>query len=340
LTGFAPTLNGLLNHYDHLCRDWSFGRLEIHQQMQLLEPLIPAGPAMPAVVLGCGGARLPFELQQSKRVGPLLCIDINPVLLESARLITGGSKLTLPEFPLAPILDSEPALIRTCARPPEAAEPEIVWALGDVHALPLASGSVEFLLTPFLIDILDQPVSHLIRELARVLKPGGVWLNIGTLFFQRLAERERLSMSELMDLASENGLEIEEQSTSVIGYLNSPASGHRRSEQTWAWRARRKDNASSPDLRAKSSASRTPRIVISSPGDLERAELILTAKAQLVGWLKERWPVTSSGPLSLDLAEVSRAAAQAWSLEIEQATALVSEILRQELPGAVTSEPV
>jgi hypothetical protein len=67
------------------------------------------------------------------------------------------------------------------------------------------------------------------------LKPGGRWINFGSLAFSRAAHAERLSLEEVsayMPKAGFGGFETRE---AQIPYMRSPSSRHARVESTISW---------------------------------------------------------------------------------------------------------
>ncbi len=71
-------------------------------------------------------------------------------------------------------LDLAPGMLRVAARPRWRRRP-FARVCADAHALPLASRSVELIFSNLMLQWCDRP-EQVFRELARVLKPGGVFV--------------------------------------------------------------------------------------------------------------------------------------------------------------------
>jgi hypothetical protein len=67
------------------------------------------------------------------------------------------------------------------------------------------------------------------------LKPGGRWINFGSLAFSRAAHAERLSLEEVSAYMPKAGFAGFEWREASIPYMRSPASRHARIESTISW---------------------------------------------------------------------------------------------------------
>jgi len=234
-----PVNQGLLSYFQNLIRDWALETGENQKQLEVLMSVISADAKLGrTAVLGAGGCRLAFDLHESGRTEELIAVDINPVLFLTARRILAGSRVTLTEFPVAPLNLESSAVARTCVAP-KTPRAGFHLLFADVYHLPFASASLDTVVTPWLIDILPQPLEVLIREIRRVLKPGGQWLNTGSLNFQFRLKRQNYSYEETLALINSSGFSIETHRQDPIPYLRSEKSGHGRTEVVTSFCARR-----------------------------------------------------------------------------------------------------
>lgn len=60
-------------------------------------------------------------------------------------------------------------------------EHRVDFVVADVNWLPFATGRVSAVVTQYLMDVLADPL-HVAREIRRILKPGGVWINFSNPF--------------------------------------------------------------------------------------------------------------------------------------------------------------
>jgi hypothetical protein len=68
-----------------------------------------------------------------------------------------------------------------------------------------------------------------------LLKPGGRWVNFGSLAFSRAAHADRVSLEEVIELLPRAGFSDFRMHEVSMPYMRSPASRHARIESTVAW---------------------------------------------------------------------------------------------------------
>jgi hypothetical protein len=130
-----------------------------------------------------------------------------------------------------------------------AAEPlagRFAWLLADAINPPFAPRSFDLVFTPWLIDILPEDLRGFLLRLNRLLPVGGLWLNTGTLAFFHSAASWCYSEGELFELVESCGFRIDELSRHKVPYLQSPWSGHGRTEQVLSFRAEKVADAADP----------------------------------------------------------------------------------------------
>jgi hypothetical protein len=102
--------------------------------------------------------------------------------------------------------------------------------LADASSPPFQSGRFDLVLTPWFIDVAGEPVARLLLRINRLLAPGGLWINHGSLAFADSAPADALSLEELLDALPAAGFARPEPREAQMPYLASPASRHARLE--------------------------------------------------------------------------------------------------------------
>jgi hypothetical protein len=113
----------------------------------------------------------------------------------------------------------------------------------DVLRAPFATEAFDTVVTPWLIDIVSEDFASFAARVNALLRPGGSWINFGSLAFSQGARALRLSFEETLEIIRRTGFgqpAIVEQS---IPYMCSPGSRHARLETVVAWCTRKEDGA-------------------------------------------------------------------------------------------------
>jgi hypothetical protein len=226
----------VLGCYEHLHRDWVWGEKENAAALDIVRSLAPA-PGQRTVVLGVGTGRLALDIQRELRPAFTLGIDHNPLPLLAFDALLGGRSLELHEYPIAPHSAEEVAIPRRLVLPFPAPEGLHV-ALADALTPPLAPGSVDLVVTPWLIDVIGVDVRVTCRAVARLLPPGGIWANFCPLRFAGSVSSS-LSVDEVHELVEAAGFELVQRFRRDVPYFDSAHSGSRRTETVFAFAARR-----------------------------------------------------------------------------------------------------
>ncbi|MEM1232360.1 MAG: methyltransferase domain-containing protein [Pseudomonadota bacterium] len=234
-----PQLQQLFSYEANLFRDWCWGGAENRASTAaVLDCLEDAQVNVREtrkrdariLVLGSGGARLAYDLHRALVPARTFALERNPYLAYAGAHLCQRGDLNLWEFPLAPLSGAEVAVERTLHCPDPASAEGLVFLMADALAPPVPAGSIDLVVTPWFIDVCGIPPSRLARIINRVLKPGGLWLNHGSVAFQAEAPEAQLTASELHDEIESSGFSIRAQSESTMPYLCSPASRHGRRE--------------------------------------------------------------------------------------------------------------
>jgi len=235
-----PTEQGLTNYYVNLHRDWAWGEEENAAALAEIVAVLGggAGGLGCTLVHGAGSGRLAYDLHQAGDAPLTVATDFNPLLLAVAREMFAGRPLELYEFPIAPRGLEDHAVLRRLQSPgPARAGLELV-AADALHA-PFADGVFDTVVTPWFVDIIGEPFARVAARVNLALKPGGRWINTGSLAYSRGAHADRVGLDEVRELVPAAGFSGFAVRETTLPYLRSPASRHSRQENVVTWVARK-----------------------------------------------------------------------------------------------------
>lgn len=245
-----PTEQGLTNYYVNLHRDWSWGEEE--NVASLAEVRAVLGGSLEGLgatlVQGAGAGRLAYDLHAGGDSVLTVATDFNPLLLFTARELFAGRSVELYEFPVAPRDIESHAVLRRLAAP-AAARAGLELVAGDALQPPFAAGVFDTVVTPWFIDIIGEPLGRVAARVNAVLKPGGRWINFGSLAFARAAFADRVTLEEAAEIVRSAGFELPQSRETRMPYMRSPASRHAREEVTVTWITRKVADVPAPRQR-------------------------------------------------------------------------------------------
>jgi hypothetical protein len=234
-----PNDQGLTNYYANLHRDWAWGDAENEASLALIRSTASGHSHWGrTLVLGAGSGRLAYDVHM--QCGPQLTVaaDFNPLLLFVARDVTRGATLELYEFPIAPQRLADHVVLRSLAAPqPVRAGFYIVAA--DALRAPFATTAFDTIVTPWLVDIISEDFLRFAAQVNALLRPGGCWVNFGSLAFAQGKRAQRLSFEETLDSVGRSGFGEPAIGEQRIPYMCSPSSRHARMEMVVAWCAQK-----------------------------------------------------------------------------------------------------
>jgi hypothetical protein len=241
-----PLDQGLTNYYVNLHRDWSWGEAENAAALAVVRDVAGDEYAWGATaVLGAGAGRLAYDIHMQCAPPLTIAADFNPLLLFVARDVTQGGVLELYEFPIAPRTIAEHAVLRALQAPaPVRRGFEVIGA--DALRLPFAEGALRTIVTPWLIDIIDEDLARFAARVNQALAPGGAWINFGSVSFTQDDRIHRLSHEEALEVVAGAGFTVRRQHEARIPYMQSPASRHARLETAVAWCAVKERSVPAP----------------------------------------------------------------------------------------------
>lgn len=239
-----PMEQGLTNYYVNLHRDWSWGDEENAAALAEIRAALGGGLAGlgRTLVQGAGAGRLAYDLHMGGDAPLTVATDFNPLLLFAAREIFAGRAVELYEFPLAPRRIEDHAVLRSLAAPAPA-RAGLVLVAADALQPPFADGAFDTVVTPWFIDIIGEPLERVAARVNLLLKPGGRWINFGSLAFSRAAFAQRVGLEEAAEIVAASGFAPLTPRENTIPYMRSPASRHARLENTVTWVTHKVDAA-------------------------------------------------------------------------------------------------
>lgn len=224
-----PRNQTLGTYYPNLHRDWVWGEEENARSLEQVAQALGEIEGRRVLVLGAGAGRLAYDVHQSLKSALTVVLDINPLLLFTAQRMFAGDRIELYEFPLAPREPTDVAVLRVLSAPcASRAGLECVFA--DALDAPFAPGSFDAVLTPWLIDILDEDFARLPGRINRLLEKGGRWVSFGSLSFAQSRPARRYGIQEVRELIEAAGFKVHGVQEARIPYMQSPASRHGRLE--------------------------------------------------------------------------------------------------------------
>lgn len=235
----------LFSYATNLFRDWVWGDEENTQSTAMLRA-VARGTLGNTLVLGAGGGRLAFDLA-CDAAEHVTAVDINPfTTLAAARVAATADGFTQPlalwEFPLAPVTRADVAIKRELGAPANST-PDLQFLLADARALPFADQSFDTVVTPWFTDVVQQAPTTTARQMNALLKPGGRWLNFGSVAFADADAANCLLLDELVELVAASGFAPPVVFEERGAYLCSPHSRYGRRELLHAFAAEKTSEA-------------------------------------------------------------------------------------------------
>jgi SAM-dependent methyltransferase/uncharacterized protein YbaR (Trm112 family) len=230
----------VLECYEHVFRDWGWGEREGELSRLLVERAV-SQPLGRLAVYGAGAARLALDVHCTLRPTHTFALDINPLPLLIAAELLRGESLEFYEFPVAPISDEQAAVLQHLHSPvllPEG----FALLFADALRPPFAPSSLDSVLTPWFIDAARADLRETVASINRVLRPGGVWINVGPLRFNNAMSR-CYSIEEVFEIVTGSGFELLSHQREALPYFDSPSSGSRRTDTVVCFAARKTGEA-------------------------------------------------------------------------------------------------
>jgi hypothetical protein len=156
-----------------------------------------------------------------------------------------GESAKFYEFPIAPKSIDDFAVLRELSAP-QAVREDFYLVAADVLRAPFTAAAFDSVVTPWLIDIVTEDLPIFAARVNQLLKPGGRWLNFGSLAFDHPQRARRYSTEETLAIVQDAGFAEPVVVEATIPYMCSPASRHGRTETVFTFSARKTDEATPP----------------------------------------------------------------------------------------------
>ena len=203
-----PADQGLNTYQANLHRDWCWGDTENEAALGELRAVLGDATELGNVLVpGAGAGRLAYDVSRAFACTSLTAFDFNPLLMLVAGRMYAGESLELVEFPLAPLGADDGAVPRTL-RAPAAAGEGLHLVLGDALRPPFAAGRFDTVITPWLIDIVDEDLPDFATRINALLGPGGRWVNFGSLAYAGPRRAGRYGPEEVAEILVGLGLRV------------------------------------------------------------------------------------------------------------------------------------
>jgi len=240
-----PTGQGLTGYYANLHRDWCWGDAENEATFGIVDAALGGDAPGRTLLLGLGAGRLAYDLLLRRRPDPLVAVDLNPLFLCAVQRLFAGERLHLYEFPLAPRDIDSHAILRALQAPSPA---PVGWhfLFADASQGPFSAGAFDTVITPWLIDVVDEDLATFARRVNGWLRPGGRWVNTGSLSFSSDDPARRYALEEVVEIVDAAGFAGTVPREEQVPYLCSPASRHGRIETVVTFAAVKRDAVPAP----------------------------------------------------------------------------------------------
>jgi hypothetical protein len=233
-------------------RDWCWGKKENQISLDILCELAQKSSLheISCLVLGAGAGRLAADLQSQLKFSKMTLLDHNPFLLMVAKKMIEGESISLVEFPIVPQdADSFAKKQELVGLPLPLENTEFI--LADLLDESLAFPQVDWVVTPWLVDVIQIDFSSFTNRINQLIPVGGYWMNFGPLGFNNPQLNDYYSIEEVKHIVSKEGFEIELNEYVPIPYMQSPLSNSHRTERVFGFRAKKLKNVDQKPLQFK-----------------------------------------------------------------------------------------
>ena len=229
--------HGALSYAPQIFRGWAWQNGSASENQSVLNYLVSklaefTTTQSRVLVLGCGAGRLVYDLALHLQPEEVVGLDANPVLTHIAQQLVDGKGFELIEFPIAPITPADFAVNHTLSAPTQSTKLNLQFVCADALNPPFAANQFDIVITPWLVDVIDAPLTAVMQSVAAVLKTDGIWLCHGSLAFSGDV-LNRLDHAEVVELTGQNGFDVLSWENQWLPYLQSPHSRNHRQEQVF-----------------------------------------------------------------------------------------------------------
>lgn len=214
----ATTMGYMLRMYKYMRADWGGSPLT-EARIATIEAAVASmlrehcADKTSALVLGAGMARFAWDLRPMFKHVIAAEASIPAAVLHDM-LLRGDITTCEPEEQSAYTIADQgrqtvSSITRTFPWAGKEAPPghgDLVYCAADASAMPLEARSISAVVSIYFTDVL--PLSLLLPEVKRLLKPGGVFLHFGPLAYHFDDFEEMYSIEEVRAIFAQNGFEI------------------------------------------------------------------------------------------------------------------------------------
>ncbi|MGE0174165.1 MAG: hypothetical protein AB7T49_15315 [Oligoflexales bacterium] len=232
-----PENQTLMSYYPNVFRDWSWETDENKLCLEALATVITEPEKLGTMaVLGAGACRLPADVHIQFKPEATIAVDINPFLFYVAKRVLDGRNVTAYEFPIAP-LDAASFSVKQKCQYDGPKLPNFFFLFADAMNPSFKDGSLDTILTPWLIDVVPQDFPSFARQVNRPLKTGGKWINFGSVSFNSSKQGQCYSRDEIAEIVAQSGFRVTTIKAVDIPYMQSPHSAQKRFENVFCFEA-------------------------------------------------------------------------------------------------------
>jgi hypothetical protein len=209
----------------YLFRDWVWGSSENDVVLEAFGGMLTEIPAGGTVLaLGAGAMALPLAVARRIAARRLIGVDLDPVLCLAVDRLLGGETLSLYEIPREPRDLASVVRRHDLMVPLDERDPACEVVLADAGEW-VPDGSVDLLLTPFVIDVAGADARALLARWWAWIRPGGWWFHVGPMTFRSPHRAHAYTCDELFDGMERGGLLVRHERELEIPHLASPLAG-------------------------------------------------------------------------------------------------------------------
>lgn len=241
-----PADQGIASYYANIHRDWVWGDKENKASIEQISAITNDRKSLgKTLVLGAGACRLAYDIHMQLDTEVCVAMDFNPLLLLIAKNVMSGGEPELYEFPIAPKSIDDFAVLRTLSAP-ETVRDGFHLVLGDALRPPFGVGSFDTVVTPWIIDIINDDLPIQAARINNLLTDGGRWINFGSLAFDHPQKSRCYSTEETIAIVEAGGFATPKTRDETIPYMCSPSSRHSRQETVFTLAAVKTDSVKAP----------------------------------------------------------------------------------------------
>ena len=241
-----PGQAAILECYEHVFRDWAWGERECALTLDFVKPLVPSGLGRVAIY-GAGAGRLAVDVHQACAPGATLALDVNPLPFLIARQAARRRDARPAGVSRRPELRRGSSWSRATSRVRSSCATGSRFVFADALRPPIHAGSLDAVVTSWFIDVARADLRQTAAAINRVLRPGGLWVNIGPLRFQPVLSRA-YTIEEVHEIVAGSAFELLSHDRQELPYFDSPISGSRRSDIVFRFAARKTGEAAAVDI--------------------------------------------------------------------------------------------